>query len=97
MPTDLTTARTALQLSTTGTNRREYTARLIRAGRIRRADGSPGPFLVSAEALQTAVIARHFDGKATFSDKTLAKIAEIRQVYELDLTSEHAHQLHEPE
>lgn len=41
------------------------------------------------------IVLHAFDGKEPFSDRLLAKISEIKQVYELDLTSEHAHTLHE--
>ncbi|MEM7060014.1 MAG: hypothetical protein AAF557_20725 [Pseudomonadota bacterium] len=36
-----------------------------------------------------------FDGKAIFSDRTLEKIAQLRTVYDLDLTAEDSHQLRE--
>ena len=36
-----------------------------------------------------------FEGKAPFSDKTLSKIAMLREVYELDLTAEDSHRLRE--
>ena len=35
------------------------------------------------------------EGKAPFSDKTLAKIEKLKEVYELDLTAEDSHQLDE--
>ena len=36
-----------------------------------------------------------FEGKAPFSDQTLCKIAQLKQVYELDLTAADAHALTE--
>ena len=57
----------ALQLAATA-NRREYTARLVRAGRIRRADDEPGPFEIPAEAIQSAILLGTFDSLATFVD-----------------------------
>lgn len=36
-----------------------------------------------------------FDGKMVFSDRTLEKIAQLRTVYDLDLTSADSHQLRE--
>ncbi len=48
--------------------RREFRARLVRAGRIRRADGKPGPFVIPAEAIETAVLAGLFNGLAVFVD-----------------------------
>ena len=57
----------ALQLQAAG-RRRDYECRLIRAGRIRRADGSPGPFTVPAETIQAAVDDAKFSSKAAFVD-----------------------------
>ena len=57
----------ALQLTATP-RRREYSARLVRAGRIRRADDEPGPFEIPAEVIQAATLAGKFDGLATFVD-----------------------------
>lgn len=34
-----------------------------------------------------------FEGKAPFSDATLAKIEKLKDVYELDLTAEDSHKL----
>jgi hypothetical protein len=65
--TEQCTSLAALQLAATP-HRREYTARLVRAGRIRRADDSPGPFLIPAEAITTAVQDGKFDGCAAFVD-----------------------------
>ena len=36
-----------------------------------------------------------FEGKAPFSEETLGKIAQLRQVYDLDLTAEDSHKLRE--
>ncbi|MEM9385645.1 MAG: hypothetical protein AAGA68_11335 [Pseudomonadota bacterium] len=38
-----------------------------------------------------------FEGKAPFSDVTLGKIAQLREVYDLDLTADDSHRLHEGE
>ncbi len=56
----------SLQLQAAG--RRDYSCRLIRAGRIRRADDTPGPYEIPAEAIQTAVDAGKFNSKAAFVD-----------------------------
>jgi epoxyqueuosine reductase QueG len=45
--------------------------------------------------LLEGIVLHAFDGKAPFSDKTLAKIAEIKKVYDLDLVAEHSHKLDE--
>ena len=45
--------------------------------------------------LLEGIVLHAFDGKQPFSARLLAKIEEIKKVYELDLTSEHAHKLHE--
>lgn len=34
-----------------------------------------------------------FEGKAPFGERSLKKIAELRKVYELDLTAAHSHTL----
>ncbi len=36
-----------------------------------------------------------FDGKLPFSDATLGKIAQLKEVYDLDLTAADSHKLHE--
>ncbi len=36
-----------------------------------------------------------FEGKPPFSDATLAKIAQLKEVYDLDLTASDSHKLHE--
>ena len=58
---------TALRLRAAG-DRRHYSCRLIRAGRIRRADNTPGPYDIPAAAIQAAVDDRLFDARATFVD-----------------------------
>ena len=63
---DPLTMTASLQLQAAG--RREYSCRLIRAGQVRRADNTPGPYMVPAAAIQTAVDARKFNAKATFVD-----------------------------
>ena len=39
------------------------------------------------------IVLHTFEGKTPFSDKTLTKIAELKKVYGLDLTSADAHTL----
>ena len=41
------------------------------------------------------ILLHAFDGKVPFDDKLLAKIAEIRKVYDLDLDASHSHKLTE--
>jgi hypothetical protein len=36
-----------------------------------------------------------FEGKAPFSEQTLAKIEQLKSVYDLDLTAKDSHNLHE--
>ena len=48
--------------------RTAFRARLVRAGRIRNADDSPGRFVVTEGALQMAVEQGLFDGLAVFAD-----------------------------
>jgi hypothetical protein len=48
--------------------RREYRATFIKAGRVRRADNSPGPFTVPAQAIQTALNRHKFTALGTFID-----------------------------
>lgn len=62
-----TRAHVPLQLAATG-DRREYSVRMIRAGRITRADGSPGPFIIPAEAITDALRRGLFTGLAAFVD-----------------------------
>lgn len=45
--------------------------------------------------LLEGIVLHAFDGKVPFTEKTLAKIAEIKKVYDLDLSAEHSHHLHE--
>jgi hypothetical protein len=48
--------------------RREFLARLVRAGRIRLANDEPGPFVIEAAAVEAAVQEGQFDGLAVFLD-----------------------------
>ena len=41
------------------------------------------------------IVLHAFEGKAPFSDETLAAIAELKRIYGLDLTAEDAHRLTE--
>ena len=43
------------------------------------------------------IVLHAFDGKAPFNDQTLAKIKEIKNVYDLDLDATHSHKLTESE
>ena len=45
--------------------------------------------------LLEGIVLHAFEGKDPFSERLLAKIDEIKRVYEFDLTSEHAHKLRE--
>jgi hypothetical protein len=45
--------------------------------------------------LLEGIVLHAFEGKDPFSERLLTKIEEIKKVYELDLTSEHAHKLKE--
>ena len=62
-----TRAHLPLELAATG-ERREYRARFIRAGRITRADGTPGPFTIPADAIINAIRRGLFTGLAAFVD-----------------------------
>ena len=58
-----------IDLSTTSEqSRSEFHARLVRAGRITRADGEPGPFTIPPETLSSATINNLFEGLAVFAD-----------------------------
>jgi hypothetical protein len=48
--------------------RRQYSARFIRAGRVRQADGQPGPFEIPADAIADAVTRGLLDSRPTFVD-----------------------------
>ncbi|ACL03103.1 conserved hypothetical protein [Desulfatibacillum aliphaticivorans] len=39
------------------------------------------------------IVLHAFEGKAPFSEQTLEKIEQIKQVYDLDLTAAHSHKL----
>ena len=41
------------------------------------------------------IVLHAFDGQVPFNDKTLAKINDIKKVYDLDLDSSHSHKLSE--
>ena len=68
-PNDQPTTRSYLPLQlSAATDRREYSARLVRAGRIARADGSPGTFTIPADAITDALRRGLFTGLAAFVD-----------------------------
>jgi hypothetical protein len=48
---------------------------------------------VSLGDLLEGIVLHAFEGKAPFSDGTLAAIAELKRIYGLDLTAEDAHRL----
>lgn len=48
--------------------RSEFHARLVKAGRITRADGAPGPITIPAAALSAGASANLFEGLAVFAD-----------------------------
>ena len=50
---------------------------------------------ISLGDLLEGIVLHAFEGKAPFSEPVLKKIDEIRKVYELELTAEHSHKLHE--
>ena len=45
--------------------------------------------------LVEGVVLHAFDGKTPFSEATLGKIRQLREVYELDLTADDSHRLRE--
>jgi hypothetical protein len=45
--------------------------------------------------LLEGIVLHAFEGKAPFSPETLAKVADLRRIYELDLDASHAHRLRE--
>ena len=45
--------------------------------------------------LLEGIVLHAFEGKSPFRPETLDKIAQLRQIYELDLTAEDSHQLAE--
>ena len=45
--------------------------------------------------LLEGVVLHAFDGKAPFSKNTLAKVAELKKVYDLDLDSSASHRMRE--
>ena len=54
--------------TTSEQGRSEFHARLVRAGRIKRADGAPGPIEIPAPTLFTAARDNLFEGLAVFAD-----------------------------
>ena len=48
---------------------------------------------ISLGDLIEGIVLHAFEGKSPFSDKSLAKISEIKKIYELDLDASHSHQL----
>ncbi len=48
---------------------------------------------ISLGDLIEGLVLHSFDGKAPFSENTLAKIQEIKSIYDLDLNSADSHQL----
>lgn len=45
--------------------------------------------------LLEGIVLHAFEGKAPFSPETLAKIADLKRIYALDLDASHAHRLRE--
>jgi hypothetical protein len=45
--------------------------------------------------LLEGIVLHAFDGKTPFTPETLAKIADLRRIYALDLDASHAHRLRE--
>ena len=45
--------------------------------------------------LLEGIVLHAFEGKAPFTPETLAKIADLKRIYELDLDASHAHRLRE--
>ncbi len=45
--------------------------------------------------LLEGIVLHAFEGKAPFSEKSLRKIRELKQVFDLDLDARDAHRLHE--
>ena len=45
--------------------------------------------------LVEGIVLHAFDGKTPFSEATLGKIRQLREVYDLDLTAEDSHRLRE--
>ncbi len=50
---------------------------------------------ISLGDLLEGIVLHSFDNKPPFGESTLAKIAQLRDVYELDLTAQDSHQLQE--
>ena len=52
-------------------------------------------FDISVAELVEAMVLHAFEGKAPFSEDTQARIAHLKQVYDLDLTADDSHRLTE--
>ncbi len=50
---------------------------------------------ISLGDLLEGIVLHSFDNQRPFGESTLAKIAQLREVYELDLTAQDSHQLQE--
>ncbi len=48
---------------------------------------------ISLGDLMEGIVLHTFEGKAPFSDKTIQKIADLKNIYDLDLDASHSHQL----
>ena len=51
---------------------------------------------ISVAELVEGMALHAFEGKAPFSPRTIEKIAQLKAVYDLDLTAEDSHRLSEP-
>lgn len=51
---------------------------------------------LSLGELVECMVLHAFDGRPVFGDATLAKIAKLKEVYELELTAADAHSLRDP-
>lgn len=52
---------------------------------------------ISLGDLIEGIVLHSFEGKAPFSEETMAKIVEIKKIYDLDLDASHSHKLIERE
>jgi hypothetical protein len=57
--------------------------------------GLAGSLDLSLGDLLEGIVLHAFEGKAPFSEKTLKQIAQLKDVYGLDLTAEDSHKLSE--
>jgi predicted DNA-binding ribbon-helix-helix protein len=46
--------------------------------------------------LLEGIVLHAFEGKCAFGDENLARITDLKRVYELDLDASHSHRLREP-